>query len=214
MLQSHATRSHASSAGFGPRSIGAGFVAVLHVVAVSAFATSIGLVKVTAPPPPLITRLIEDPTAPKPLPPPPPLPTVQPPPLPIPLDPFVIDLVPPGPSANTITVPQPEPPINTPPEPVRPVEIRPAGAIEGTHTTPEYPIIARRLAEQGTVRLFLTIGEDGMVSTAVVRRSSGSQRLDAAAIDWVLKHWRYRPAMRGAMPVASTSEASLTFKLN
>ena len=64
------------------------------------------------------------------------------------------------------------------------------------------------------MRLLLTIGEDGMVSSAVVRRSSGFARLDAAAVDWVLKHWRYRPAMRGAMPIASTTEAALTFRLH
>jgi protein TonB len=114
-----------------------------------------------------------------------------------------------------ITVPPPV--ITTMPPPVviptPPVAITPAEPIEGTQTGPEYPIISRRLAEQGTVRLRLTIGEDGMVKMADVTHSSGFKRLDDVAKDWVLRHWRYRPAMRGPMPVESQTEGVLQFVL-
>jgi TonB family protein len=53
-----------------------------------------------------------------------------------------------------------------------------------------------------------------MVTMAKILQSSGFKRLDDAAVDWVTRHWRYRPAMRGAMPVESTTETIMQFRLN
>jgi protein TonB len=89
----------------------------------------------------------------------------------------------------------------------------PPRAIERTQTGPIYPVISRRLREQGSVLLRLTIGTDGSVINASVINSSGFQRLDDAAVRWVRRNWRYQPAMRGDMPVEATTEATLTFQL-
>jgi protein TonB len=94
------------------------------------------------------------------------------------------------------------------------VVFTPARAIENTQTGPEYPTISRRLSEQGTVRLRLTIGIDGGVIAAEIAESSGFERLDRTAVDWVLRNWRYEPARRGNVPVQSTAEAELTFELH
>ena len=89
----------------------------------------------------------------------------------------------------------------------------PARAIAGSHTIPEYPFVSRRLREQGTLRLKLTIDEKGSVTEAVVVNSSGFQRLDEAAVKWVKANWRYMPAMQDTKAVSSTADAIVEFRL-
>lgn len=89
----------------------------------------------------------------------------------------------------------------------------PARSIAATHTTPPYPPLSRRLGEEGTVQLRLAIGTDGRVQNAVIETSSGSQRLDEAARDWVTYHWRYHPATRDGKPVASQTLVKVVFNL-
>ena len=88
-----------------------------------------------------------------------------------------------------------------------------ATGIAGTHTTPPYPPLAIRLGEEGSVRLHLTISPQGMVTEALVVRSSGFGDLDQAARNWIMAHWRYRPAMRGGAAVASVSDVQVRFDL-
>ncbi len=99
------------------------------------------------------------------------------------------------------------------PPPTPPVVFTPARAIAASHTIPEYPFISRRLREQGTLRLKLTIDEKGSVTGASVVNSSGFQRLDEAAVNWVKSHWRYTPAMQGTKPVSSMADAIVEFRL-
>jgi protein TonB len=123
---------------------------------------------------------------------------------------------------NAITVPEapPVPPAERQkeaslerPTPQPPIVVMPARAIMATHTIPDYPPVSRRLGEQGTLRLRLAISTDGAVEDARVEVSSGHQRLDNAAIEWVKTHWRYEPAMQGVRPIPSTATAEVTFKL-
>ena len=118
---------------------------------------------------------------------------------------------------TTISLPPPLPVPTTPPRvvppPTPPVVFTPARAIAASHTIPEYPFISRRLREQGTLRLKLTIDEKGSVTGAVVVNSSGFQRLDEAAVNWVKSHWRYTPAMQGTKPVSSMADAIVEFRL-
>ncbi len=88
-----------------------------------------------------------------------------------------------------------------------------ATGIAGTHTTPPYPRLALMLGEEGSLRLHLTISPLGTVTEALVVRSSGYDDLDRAARNWVMAHWRYRPAMRGGVAVASTSDVQVRFDL-
>lgn len=89
----------------------------------------------------------------------------------------------------------------------------PARSIAATHTTPPYPPLSRRLGEEGTVRLKLAVATDGKVESAIIEKSSGSQRLDEAARDWVAHHWRYHPATRDGKPVASQTQVNVVFNL-
>jgi len=147
-----------------------------------------------------------------------PRPVIEPPPVDAPIPQDVILIYTPPTEMRAITLPTP-PRIQTSPPtvamvtPPPVVTFTPARAIEATHTTPEYPPVARRLGQQGTLRLKLVVTEQGTVSDAVVVNSSGSMYLDSAAIDWVKQHWRYEPAKQGSRAVKSEVQAVVEFKL-
>jgi protein TonB len=210
MLQLETARHH-----YGPRrprTAGLLFIAVLHTAAIYAFATALHLVPAPPIPIPLVVTNVTSQERERTEPPPerPVMEEIKPPVVVAPIVELNLD---PPPSQTAIVLP-PTPPI-VPPRPADPpVTLTPARSIMGTHSTPEYPILSRRLGEEGTVRLSLTIGADGMVSDARIVRSSGFKRLDEAAVDWVKRYWRYQPAMRGAMPVASMAEVALQFRLD
>lgn len=85
-------------------------------------------------------------------------------------------------------------------------------AIEEHNPPPEYPSGARRRGIEGEVVVKVTIRPDGSCSDAVVVESSGSESLDASALQAVLQ-WRYRPATRGGAPVESTQRVRFVFRL-
>ena len=89
-------------------------------------------------------------------------------------------------------------------------EIQP---IRETHTLPPYPMESIHLKEQGDVILAVRIGTDGAVSRASVFKSSGHQRLDVAANEYVKSHWRWQPATRAGKPVTTNTRVSVLFKL-
>jgi protein TonB len=89
----------------------------------------------------------------------------------------------------------------------------PARSIASTHTTPPYPPLSRRLGEEGIVQLKVSVGADGKVASAIIEKSSGSERLDAAAREWVASHWRYHPATRDGKAVASQTQVKVVFNL-
>jgi len=64
------------------------------------------------------------------------------------------------------------------------------------NTPPVYPQLSRRLREQGTVLLELTVLANGTVADVIVLSSSGYPRLDQAALSAV-QQWRYQAARRG-----------------
>jgi TonB family protein len=66
---------------------------------------------------------------------------------------------------------------------------------------PPYPPISRRLGEQGTTVLTLSVNKMGDVTEAVVANSSGKPRLDRAAVQWARANWRFVPATNAGTPV-------------
>ena len=89
----------------------------------------------------------------------------------------------------------------------------PISGLAGTHTTPPYPALAHRLDQQGTVILLLTVGADGLVTDAQIVTSSGVPELDQAAQNWVMAHWRYKPATNAGAAVSGTTRAAVKFDL-
>ncbi len=63
------------------------------------------------------------------------------------------------------------------------------------------------------MRLSLTISPDGNVIAANVAQSSGFPDLDDAAVNWVLGHWKYKPATHLGVAVASQTQAVVVFNL-
>jgi len=77
---------------------------------------------------------------------------------------------------------------------------------------PDYPPASRELGEQGRVLLRAMINIDGMVAQVVLRKSSGFDRLDQAALDTV-KNWRFVPAQRGEQKVSAWVVVPVAFSL-
>jgi protein TonB len=77
---------------------------------------------------------------------------------------------------------------------------------------PNYPTLSRRLGEQGKVIVSVLIGIDGTAHSAQIKRSSGYDRLDQAALATV-RSWRYAPAKRNGVPEATTWDIPINFVL-
>ncbi|WP_252217111.1 energy transducer TonB, partial [Clostridium sp. CMCC3677] len=60
---------------------------------------------------------------------------------------------------------------------------------------PSYPLESRRLHEEGTVVLAVLLSAEGQVAGISIAQSSGSDRLDQAALAAVRK-WRWAPVFR------------------
>lgn len=91
---------------------------------------------------------------------------------------------------------------------------RSAGAIQQAQVldrvAPSYPPTARRARIQGTVEVEAAIAADGSVES--VRVLAGHPWL-APAAEEAMKGWRYAPAMRDGINVASVVRVRFTFRL-
>ena len=59
----------------------------------------------------------------------------------------------------------------------------------------------------------MLVGVDGRPLQVDVRQGSGDRRLDAAAREQVLRHWRFRPAMREGRAVQAIGLVPIAFNL-
>lgn len=130
----------------------------------------------------------------------------------------------------TSTVDAPAPPLApTPPPPApvvaaAPTPVQPAPAVVAPvippnfqadyldNPPPVYPALSRRMGEQGKIVLRMLVNAKGTADKVELRRSSGSSRLDDAALD-VVKRWRFVPAKQGDQPVAAWLLIPITFSL-
>jgi len=145
-------------------------------------------------------------------PPPPPPPDLAKPPPPF-VPPPELNIASDAPVNNAITAVQAVQP--TQPKPAEPT-ITPSKAVGRTHDCQSYyPDLSRRLNEQGDVLVHYDVGVDGAISNVGVAKSSGSDRLDQAAVSCVSSRWRNTPAMNGETPVASPNhQAIVRFSLH
>lgn len=109
--------------------------------------------------------------------------------------------------------PEPPAPPPAPPMPAGPVTLGTELAVTcPERTPPAYPPLSRRLGETGKVVLRVELDETGRVSGARVLTSSGSGRLDAAALAAV-RTWRCLPAQRGGQAVPAVAMQPFKFTL-
>lgn len=149
-------------------------------------------------------------TAPKPLP-------VEPTPRPRPVAkprPVAPPVVRAPPSERAISLPPAEPrspaqppaaPLAAPvavaaPAPVLPVVLPRSDAAYLNNPAPVYPSLSKRVGEQGRVLLSVFVLASGEAADVRVTTSSGSARLDEAALQAV-RRWRFVPAKRGDTPL-------------
>lgn len=78
---------------------------------------------------------------------------------------------------------------------------------------PAYPVMSRRLREQGRVVLDVHVQADGSVGEVRLRHSSGYTRLDQAAIKAV-RVWRYVPARQSDLPISYWYAQPVVFALD
>lgn len=161
----------------------------------------------------------EPPVAPKPPPPKPsPRPVEKPAPRQIvaevqaPADPADYVAPPPPP---VIAAPAPPPPA-APPAPAKPAEpLRLGGELSAVcpeRTPPRYPLLSRRMGEEGVVVLRVEIDTQGGIGAVRVANSSGFPRLDEAALAAV-RTWRCTPALRDGQPVRAVAVQPFNFIL-
>lgn len=77
---------------------------------------------------------------------------------------------------------------------------------------PDYPSISRREGEQGLVLLRVQVTPNGTAASVELQTSSGSTRLDQAALEAV-KKWRFVPAKRGEQPVSASVTVPVSFSI-
>jgi protein TonB len=77
---------------------------------------------------------------------------------------------------------------------------------------PVYPVLSKRVGEQGRVLVHVLIGPDGLAQRADIKTSSGFERLDQAALATVLK-WRYVPGKRSGVAEAMWFNVPINFVL-
>lgn len=77
---------------------------------------------------------------------------------------------------------------------------------------PAYPALARRLGEEGTVRLRVWVTRDGRAGKVELARSTGSPRLDRTALETVSR-WRFEPARENGTAIEQWVIVPIKFKL-
>ena len=79
--------------------------------------------------------------------------------------------------------------------------------------TPEYPALSRRSGEEGRVLMKVLVSEEGAAENVQIEKSSGSERLDQAAMNAV-KRWRFIPAQKNKQPLSAYVLVPMKFALN
>lgn len=77
---------------------------------------------------------------------------------------------------------------------------------------PEYPLVARRLGQEGSVVLRVKVDPSGAPAEVHLTQSSGVISLDQAALEAV-RRWTFVPARRGEEAVAAWVEVPIRFQL-
>ncbi|MCW5729897.1 MAG: TonB family protein [Alphaproteobacteria bacterium] len=113
--------------------------------------------------------------------------------------------LPPAPTASAFLHPAPAG------APARAGAARPAGPQAG-NPVPAYPRRARERGIEGRVTLKVEVLADGSAGSVQVIGSSGHALLDRAALDAV-RTWRFRPAERDGVPLVSSIEIPVSFRL-
>lgn len=191
------------------RFVGFVLVAFLHVFVIYAFMSGLAAHLVEKIPQQIKVQIVQE-VVQSPKPPPPPPPKLDQPPPPY-VPPPEITVETPTPPTNSITV---QSKISGPAQQVD-TALVPTAPLGNTHNCDSYyPPISQRLSEVGKVLVRYSVSPEGLIGNVSVAKTSGSVRLDTAAINCVRERWRNAPASQGGRAVASTSEAYVAFEMH
>ncbi len=193
------------------RAVGFGAVVLVHVLVIYALQSGLARMLVDKIKGPMETRLIEEVVVEKEEPPPPPPKFQPPPPVYVAMPEFAITQE----STTSAITASKEPPKVAPPPPVARVVIPPRTNPRRPNTGAEdiYPAMSKRLGEEGTVILLLTVSEEGRVTDAKVQTTSGFDRLDEAAAKEAVRAWRFLPGTIDGKVAAMQMPLKVTFKI-
>jgi periplasmic protein TonB len=126
------------------------------------------------------------------------------------IDPIITEVAPPPPSLDPLPPSVSTGEVTKVPEPVIV-----GAAVDPRHplSQPPYPLASIRMSEEGALSLALLVGVDGRVREAKVAQSSGSERLDQAAVNEAKTHWHLRPATRGGVAFEQWLTLRVVFRL-
>lgn len=193
------------------RIVGSGAVVLLHAALIYGLVVTLAHRSVDVVHAPIETKIITETTPPPVEPPPPPPSFVAPPQVFVP-PPEVNIAKPPPPSPRStapavVTTAPPPAPASTAPATVQP-------RIDLAHSSqPEYPPESRRLGEQGSLVLQVLIDASGHVTDSKLVQSSGSDRLDQAALAGVKTNYRFSPGTVNGKPQPMWFTFKFTWKL-
>ncbi|HYN54090.1 MAG TPA: TonB family protein [Methylotenera sp.] len=126
----------------------------------------------------------------------------------------IVTETPPTPAAPIVVAKAPEvveaPEQKVEPEPV--IEPPRFGAAYLHNPAPDYPPLSRRLGEQGRVLLRVLVSTSGTAENVQVENSSGSNKLDQAAIQAV-KKWTFIPAKQSNKAISAYVLVPVKFSL-
>ncbi|MEQ1597822.1 MAG: energy transducer TonB [Methylotenera sp.] len=78
---------------------------------------------------------------------------------------------------------------------------------------PDYPAMSRRAGEEGRVVMKVLVSTEGLADEVQIEKSSGSERLDDAAMNAV-KKWRFIPAKKNNQPLSAYVLVPMKFSLD
>ena len=190
-------------------------IVVIHIAIIWLFASGMATRIIHSVEPPLETTIAQD-VKQRDAPPPPPPPKMERPPVEVPPPDVVINIpVEQQTTAitNTTTKHVEAPP---PPAPAAKPDVRTRAAVDVKHspsTDDYYPPTSRRMNEAGTATINTCLDENGKIAgDPTVQKSSGSSRLDEAAVRWA-SHARFTSGTLNGKSVAGCTLFLVTFKL-
>ena len=78
---------------------------------------------------------------------------------------------------------------------------------------PDYPAMSRRIGEEGRVLMKVLVSADGSAENVEIEKSSGSERLDNAAMQAV-KRWKFIPAKKNNQALSAYVIVPVKFSLD
>lgn len=193
-----------------------GIVLALHAGGIYVMESGLSRTIIEMIAPPVETKIIEEEIQQEELPPPPPPPEFEQPPPFIPPPEVTVQVQASTTAIQTVTSERPPavvPPVMAPPAPVAVPGTKPKLDLKKSRASDDYyPAASNRADETGSVQVRCFLKIDGRCSESSIVKSSGFERLDAAALKYANEGIRFVPGTTNGKPEPMWYEFLVTFK--